>query len=146
VYLPLPRRRWRLRDAQKKLVLIVDDVRDARDLYSAYFASRGFRTITARDGNQALVLARSMRPNVIITDLAMPYMDGMEVIRQLKQNRRTRSIPVIVLTGYPERAVDRGALDAGAVAFLTKPCLPDDLENHVRRVLDSSPPSHCRLR
>jgi two-component system, cell cycle response regulator DivK len=132
----LPLRRRRPRKQNHKLILIADDVRDARDLYAAYFESRGFRAITARDGNEALALAQSLRPHVIVTDLAMPHLDGITVTRRLKKDPHTRSIPIIVLTGYPETAIDGGALEAGAAVFLTKPCLPEDLEVHVRRLLD----------
>jgi two-component system, cell cycle response regulator DivK len=121
--------------SRKNVVLIVDDVQDTREMYAAYFESRSFRPITARDGEQAVAVATSLRPHVIIMDLAMPWLDGIGSIRRLKQNPRTRVIPVILLTGYPDKAVRDGALEAGATVFLTKPCLPEDLEAAVRRLL-----------
>ena len=72
-----------------------------------------------------------MNPDVIVMDLAMPKMDGISATRRLKAHRRTRHIPVILLTGYPYQAIERGALEAGVAVFLTKPCLPEDLERHV---------------
>jgi two-component system, cell cycle response regulator DivK len=135
----LPETSHRSRPPQRSLknvVLIVDDVQDTREMYAAYFESRGFRPITARDGEQAVALATSRRPHAIIMDLAMPWLDGIGAIRRLKQNPRTRVIPIILLTGYPDKAVRDGALEAGATVFLTKPCLPEDLEAAVRGLLD----------
>jgi len=135
---PLPRRRLRQREVRRNLVLIADDAEDTRDLYAEFFGSRGLRAITARDGEEAVTLAISLRPDVIVMDLKMPRLDGVAATRRLKQDPRTRGIPIIVLTGYADKAIDKGALEAGAAGFLTKPCLPDDLEAAVRRVLDGA--------
>ena len=115
--------------------MIVDDSKDARDIYAAYFESRGFGAITARDGEEAIARATSAKPDVIIMDLAMPRMDGVTAIQRLKEERRTRAIPIILLTAYGERAIALGAIEAGAAVFLTKPCPPEDLEEQVRRLL-----------
>jgi CheY-like chemotaxis protein len=90
---------------------------------------------TAPDAETALVLAQTLRPDVIVMDLAMPGLDGITATYRLKRDPRTRRIPVIVLTGYSFRAIERGALEAGADVFLTKPCLPEDLEGQIRRLL-----------
>jgi two-component system cell cycle response regulator DivK len=135
---PFPPRRQPQRGTRTKIVLIADDVQDAREIYAAYFESRGFRTVTARDGESAVALTTSLKPDVVVMDLAMPRLDGIGATQRLKRDQRTRHIPVIVLTGYPDRAIQDGALDAGAAAFLTKPCLPEDLETTVRRVIDRS--------
>jgi len=66
----------------------------------------------------------------------MPKLDGIEATRGLKREPRTRNIPVILLTGYAYKAIEGGALEAGAAGFLTKPCLPEELEAAVRRLLD----------
>ena len=65
----------------------------------------------------------------------MPGLDGIAATRQLKADERTRYTPVIILTGYLLRAIQDGALAGGADAFLTKPCLPEDLEQQVQRLL-----------
>ena len=70
-------------------------------------------------------------------DLTMPRLDGLAAAQELRRLPRTRHIPIILLTGYPATAIDRGALDADVDVFLTKPCLPEDLETHVRRLLES---------
>ena len=120
------------------LVLIVDDSLHTRELYTEYLTFRGLGVITAPDGEAGLALALAMRPDVIIMDLAMPGLNGITVTNRLKQHPRTRRIPVVVLTGYAFRAIQQGALEAGADVFLTKPCLPEDLERSVRELLGRS--------
>ena len=110
-------------------------MQDARDIYAAYLEARGYRTVKARDGEQAVVVATSERPDVIVMDLTMPKLHGIDATRRLKQKPRTRHIPIILLTGYPDRAIREGALESGVALFLTKPCLPEDIEAAVRRLI-----------
>ena len=135
--LPIPRksaeRRPRTRGAG--LVLIVDDSEDTRRIYSEYLNFRGFWTVTAPDGEVSIPMAHNLKPDVIVMDLAMPRLDGVGAIRRLKQSPSTSRIPVILLTGHAMRAIQQGAMEAGAEVFLTKPCLPEDLEDNVRRVI-----------
>ena len=121
------------RDA--RVILVVDDTSDTRDIYSLYLSSKGFKVPTARDGISGLEAASVHQPDVIVMDLSMPGVDGIEATRRLKADPRTAHIPVVLLTAYPLNAVQGGALEAGADDFLTKPCLPDKLERHVRRLL-----------
>jgi len=116
-------------------ILIVDDNSDTRELYAMYFRANGYTVFTAMDGRAGVLGALQHHPDVIIMDLSMPAMDGITATRELRRDARLQNTPVIMLTGYPLGAVRGGALEAGATAFLTKPCLPDDLEQHVRRVL-----------
>jgi two-component system, cell cycle response regulator DivK len=117
------------------LVLIVDDSLHTRDLYSEFLTFRGMGVVSAPDGGSALVMARALRPDVIVMDLAMPGIDGITVTRHLKAHPRTRGIPVVILTGFGYRAIEQGALEVGADLFLTKPCLPEDLEHELRRLI-----------
>jgi len=121
------------------VVLIADDTYDTRELYGMYFANQGFRVLTACDGEAAVHVALGERPDVIVMDLSMPELDGIAAIRRLKEDPRTRRTRVILLTGYPYTAIQRGGLGGGADVFLTKPCLPQDLERHVRHLLDIGP-------
>ena len=132
------------RSSDKPVVLIADDVQDARDIYAAYLEARGFRAATACDGEEAVALTISLRPDVVVMDLAMPRLDGIGATRRLKNDPRTAAIPIALLTGYPERAIHEGALEAGATVFLTKPCLPEDLESAVRRLIPRPEPSTDR--
>jgi CheY-like chemotaxis protein len=122
-------------DVSRPTLLVVDDTLDTRELYALYFRSVGFTVVTAHDGTAGVTLARDARPDIIVMDLTMPGLDGVAATRQLKSDERTRRTPVIILTGYPTRAIQDGALAAGADAFLTKPCLPEELEKHVQRLL-----------
>jgi CheY-like chemotaxis protein len=119
---------------QRPVILVVDDTSDTRDIYSLYLSSRGFKVPTARDGLSGLDAACRLQPDVVVMDLSMPGLDGIEATRRLKADPRTSHIPVLILTAYPLQAAQRGALDA-ADGFLTKPCLPDKLEQHVQRLL-----------
>jgi two-component system cell cycle response regulator DivK len=118
------------------LVLVVDDSAHAREMYSEYLRHRGFSVLMAADGSQAIQVAVTARPDVIVMDLAMPNMSGVTATQWLKRHPRTRNIPVVILTGYPYKAIEEGALEAGAAMLLTKPCLPEDLEGHVRSLLE----------
>src|SRR5215831_13765176 len=117
-------------------ILIVDDFPDAIEMYRMYFDHSGYEVLSAGDGLSAVAMALRSVPDVIVMDLSMPRLDGIEATRELKGQRRTRHIPIILLTGFPERAIREGAIEAGADMFLTKPCLPDDLEGHVRRLME----------
>lgn len=123
-------------------VMIVDDVQDIRELYERFFEFEGARVITAEDGVSALQVVLFHRPDVIILDLAMPRISGLDVIRSLKGDPRTREIPVVVLSGQHD--VRKSALEAGADAYIRKPVLPDQLLDQVKRTLRSPHPSHGR--
>jgi CheY-like chemotaxis protein len=115
----------RRRDAQKALVLVVDDGAEARDLYCAYLEFHGFGAEAAEDGPSGIAMALATAPDAIVLDFSMPKMDGAEVLRRLKNDERTRGIPVVMVTAVPE-LVGRDAR-ASCAAFLEKPCEPDRL-------------------
>ena len=109
-------------------VLLVDDNDDTRELYAEYLDHMGYRVEQASDGSQALDRARRLHlPAVIVLDLEMPQMDGIEVARRLKHDQTTRAIPILVLTGYGLRTIAARAHEAGCSAFILKPCLPNEL-------------------
>jgi CheY-like chemotaxis protein len=114
-------------------VMIVDDVQDIRDLYEQFFELQGARVITAESGVSALQVVLFHRPDVIVLDFAMPLLTGHDVIRSLKGDARTRTIPVVVVSGQHDAR--RAALEAGADAYIQKPVLPDRLLAEVLRVL-----------
>ena len=110
-------------------------------MYALYFRSHGYDVRTAPDGDAGIESAVKTRPDVIVMDLAMPKMSGISAAHQLKNDPRTRGIPIILLTGHGHRAVDEGLFKTGIDVFLTKPCLPEDLEGHVRRLLEERQPT-----
>jgi two-component system cell cycle response regulator DivK len=121
------------------LVLIADDTFDTRELYEVYLTHRGYSVQTVVDGEAAVETAAVAQPDVILMDLSMPRLDGVGATRQLKQDSRTRHIPIIVWTAYPHKTIERDAMAAGADLFVAKPCLPDELENHLRRLMGRAP-------
>jgi two-component system cell cycle response regulator DivK len=122
-------------DHSQPLVLVVDDYQDAREMYAEYLSFSGFRVVEAGNGAEAVEKAFALLPDVILMDLSLPGMDGWTATRQLKSDDRTRHIPVVALTGHALAGASEGARQAGCDAFVTKPCLPDELVLEVRRML-----------
>ena len=116
-------------------VLLVDDYRDARDMYGQYLEYSGYQVSQAANGVEALQRALEDQPAIILMDLSLPIMDGWEATRRLKADHRTAGIPVVALTGHALAGVSERAREAGCDAFVTKPCLPEDLVREINRVL-----------
>ena len=123
------------------LVLVVDDVDHGREIFAEYLEYRGFRVATAADGLEAIEKAFELRPDVILMDLSLPGIDGWEATRRLKGDARTRDILVLALTGHALEGAEQGAKAAGCDAFLTKPCLPEDLCREINRMLGAVSPA-----
>ena len=119
------------------LILVVDDYQDAREMYAEYLQYSGFRVAEAKNGNEAVAQARSLKPDLILMDLSLPGMDGWEATRVLKADEETSHIPIVALTGHALAGASEGARKAGCDSFVTKPCLPDDLVVEVRRMLNA---------
>jgi CheY-like chemotaxis protein len=118
-------------------VLLVEDDPQGRRLYADWLVEAGFRVAEAHNGRQALERAREFAPDVIVTDLHIPGIDGFELARQLRLDLRTRDIPVLAVTGYAAFAADPGrARRAGCDAVLPKPCSAEDLEAAIRTLID----------
>jgi CheY-like chemotaxis protein len=124
-------------NSERPCVLLVDDYPDAREMYSEYLQYSGFDVIEAGNGIEALQQAVEREPDIILMDLSLPVMDGWEATRRLKADERTASIPVVALTGHALAGISEGAKRAGCDAFVTKPCLPEDLVKEIRRILDT---------
>ena len=120
----------------RPLVLIVDGHEDTRELYEFALPALGFEVVAVRDGEDAYRRAWEIHPDVIVTDLAMASYDGWQFLYDLKQNPRTRDIPVVALSGYVQQSVRERAERDGFAAFLPKPCPPDELASGLRQVLD----------
>ena len=116
------------------LVLIVEDFDDAREMYLEYLSFSGLRAAGAPDAIAGLRLAAELQPSIILMDAALPGLSGWDAIVELKANPATQHIPVVMLTGHVLGDARARALAAGAVGFIAKPCLPDEL---VKRVLET---------
>ena len=112
-------------------VLIADDHADTREVYSFCLVAAGWRVLAVENGAEALAAAETFDPDVIVMNLEMPVLDGLEATRRLKEDPRTAPIPIVGCTAFASLH-SRGLEEAGFVHLLAKPCLPDDL----REVLD----------
>jgi two-component system alkaline phosphatase synthesis response regulator PhoP len=119
----------------KTTVLVVDDEEDIRELVALNLGREGFKVIGADSGEQALKQARSGPPDLIVLDLMLPGMDGLEVCRRIKADPKTRQIPVVMLTAKSEEADIVTGLELGADDYITKPFSGRVLVARVRRIL-----------
>jgi DNA-binding response OmpR family regulator len=118
-----------------KTVLVVDDEERLTSLVKTYLEQAGFRAVTARNGREALFLARQEKPDLIVLDVMMPEMDGLEFMRQ---HRKERETPIIMLTARVEDTDKLVGLELGADDYVTKPFSPRELIARVRAVLRRS--------
>ena len=123
-------------------VLLVDSDADTREMYAVALTAAGFVALHARDGADALRCASKSRPDVIVTDVQLPRMDGVTLMSCLQADVRTAGIPVIVVTAIGDVATRVRTASAGAAAFLPKPCPPDVLVAEVSRLIDVAHPSY----
>ena len=119
----------------KKKILVVDDHEDNDELLRARLEARGYEVFGANDGFEALECAERIVPDLILLDVMMPKMDGMEVVRRLKANKNLPFIPVIMQTALDSTENKVEGLDAGADDYITKPINFAELEAHVKAML-----------
>ncbi len=117
------------------VVLIVDDYPDTCDMYAAYLDLAGFRSLKANDGYEALRVAAEYLPDLILMDLGLPGIDGYEVTKRLKNNLRTRDIPIVALTAHATPQQFDELVASGFDDLILKPCLPDALAEEVDRFI-----------
>jgi DNA-binding response OmpR family regulator len=124
---------------QKKKILIVDDERDIVKVLVIRLQSSGYEVIAAFDGAQGVFMAHKEKPDLIILDIRMPAGDGFSVAERLKRSSHTWTIPIIFLTGSPEREAEGRAMELGARFFIKKPYDPEELLDAVKRALQEEP-------
>lgn len=120
-----------------QLIQIADDEVFMRRLLEATLKKGGYQVVQTASGAEALEVAASRKPDLIIMDVMMPGLDGVAALRRLKGDEGTRPIPVIVLSSKGHSLTRVEAEKAGAALFLTKPFSPTDLLNEVKRILSS---------
>src|SRR3954470_15731029 len=116
-------------------LLIVEDDRATREFYSEALAAAGFRIEQAHNGFQALEKAIEILPDLILTDIAVPGLDGIELCRRLRADGRTSGIPLLAITGHGDRRYPDRARLAGADGVLSKPCTAESLLQETRNLL-----------
>lgn len=118
-----------------KTILVVDDAKNLRTMVQAYLTQEGFRVVTATNGQEALYVARAEKPNLIVLDLMMPEMGGIEFLNTYRKEAAT---PIIILTGKVEEQDRVIGLELGADDYVTKPFSLRELTARVRAVLRRS--------
>lgn len=113
-------------------VLIVDDTNTLRSLVQIYLIAHGWEFVEAQNGAEGLEKARALRPDVIVSDVKMPVMDGFELCAAIRSDPELFEIPIVLLTMLGDEASRQRGRLVGATAFLTKPISPDTLRETVR--------------
>lgn len=121
---------------QDPLVLVADDDRDILSLVAFRLERSGYRVVQATDGQEALDLAREHAPDLAVLDLMMPRLTGLEVTRALRDDERTREVPVILLTARVQESDVQAGFAAGATAYVKKPFSPQELRDRVDALLE----------
>jgi DNA-binding response OmpR family regulator len=117
------------------LVLIAEDERDIREFLVVALRVSGFNVIEARNGEEAVALCNSHKPDLVLLDVRMPKVTGFEACEILKSNSDTKDIPIVFLSAYANKDEIKQGLTLGADEYLTKPIAPDVLTERVSDIL-----------
>lgn len=121
---------------KQKTILVVEDEENIRKIITLYLENWGFDCIAAENGENAIKTARNKNPDLIISDITIPGIDGLNLCRILKKDPRTKSIPIILLTGSGKPSdVDQGFL-SGTDAYILKPVNWDQLRSKISSLLN----------
>lgn len=121
---------------QKESVLIVEDDADMMEYISETLQNNGYEVLLAKDGQEGFQLATKLVPNLVLSDLMMPVMDGLELTVKIKEDERTSHIPIILLTAKNELQSKLEGLKTGADDYLTKPFSSDELLIRIKNLID----------
>ncbi|OGP87912.1 MAG: hypothetical protein A2156_04260 [Deltaproteobacteria bacterium RBG_16_48_10] len=124
---------------EKKKILIVDDERDIVKALMIRLQVAGYDVVPAFDGAQGVFMAHKEKPDLIILDVRMPAGDGFSVAQKLKHSIQTSTIPVIFLTGSPEKNAEERAMATGARFYIKKPYDSEELLDAIKRALEKGP-------
>lgn len=122
-----------MRPVARPRVLLVEDDIDTRHMYARWLGCEGFDVSEAADGAEGVRCAQAVQPDVVLMDVAMPRMDGLEATRRLKRDPSTANVPVVILSALTTPKDRQRAFDAGANDFLGKPCDPDVVAQRLRQ-------------
>ncbi|WP_119460472.1 phosphate regulon transcriptional regulator PhoB [Rhodospirillaceae bacterium SYSU D60014] len=123
------------------LILIVEDETALVTLLRYNLEKEGFRIAEARDGEEALLVAREQKPDLVLLDWMLPLLSGIEVCRQMRRMPETKGVPIIMLTARGEEGDKLRGLDSGADDYITKPFSPSELIARIRAVLRRARPA-----
>jgi DNA-binding response OmpR family regulator len=122
-------------EREQPVVLAADDDEDILALVTFRLERSGYTVLQARDGAEALELARGEKPDLAVLDVMMPKMDGFELTRRLRAEEATSKMPIILLTARAQDADVQEGFDAGADDYLRKPFSPQELRSRVQAIL-----------
>ena len=126
--------------ARGKRILIVEDDRLSMTLLSDFLNAHGYRVLKTSEGFEAINLARDEQPDLILMDIRLPNISGFDVTRLLKQDNRTKAIPIIAVTAFATPGDETTALESGCAAYITKPVKVDELLRTIRSFLSACLP------
>jgi two-component system response regulator VicR len=118
-------------------ILSVEDDVDLQQVIAFVLKKKGWDAVFAYDGKDGLEKAAGLKPDLILLDMMLPRLNGLEVIKALKENEQTRAIPVVVMTAYPSDShfLESAVVAMGAVEYLAKPVHIDELVKTIERLL-----------
>ncbi|NEP45237.1 MAG: response regulator, partial [Okeania sp. SIO2H7] len=117
------------------LILLVEDDAENRTMLSSYLSAKGYHLAFAQNGQEALEFFQRLRPSIILMDIQMPVMDGLEATQQIRQSLGVTDVPIIALTALAMKGDQKRCLDAGANEYLSKPVKLKHLETLLQRYL-----------
>jgi len=114
-------------------VLIAEDSRDTRQMLKRALELKGYRVLEARNGLEAVDIARSLRPNLLIVDLNMPELDGLETIKSVRKlNSLADPVPIVAITAFDVYGMEQAAIEAGCNEYMSKPFDLDELDKKLK--------------
>lgn len=122
--------------SKQQMILVVDDDKVLLKSLCDYLSFKGYKVKGVEDGEDVLYLCKHLLPNLIISDIRMPRLDGISLLQGLKNNEPTKEIPVIFISAYADDEMKNKAKDLGARFFLAKPFPLDALDKFIDKVLD----------
>jgi CheY-like chemotaxis protein len=129
----------------KFLILVVDDSADNLAVISLSLQQQGYRVVTAGNGEDAVIVATQMLPNLILMDINLPALDGLGATRRIRENEALRDVPVVAITAFGTEGFQRAAYDAGVDGYLTKPLDFDRMNQLIARLLSPSGSGNLNL-
>ena len=126
------------REGAVSKVLVIDDDERICQTIEKYLEMKGYKTCSAYDGRDGLKQVKRMKPDLVLLDVIMPEMNGLEVLRHLKESPKTSEIPVVMLTGRSDEECMSEALYGYAVEYIVKPVSMETLESKIARIISFS--------
>jgi CheY-like chemotaxis protein len=122
---------------KKPLILLADDEDDIKVVVRMFLEANGYEVLTAYDGLDAVEKIKESKPDLVLMDIMMPVLDGIEVTRQVKSQKETKHIPIVMLTAAAQSGLVERAIQAGAADYIAKPFEPERVQEVIEKLLPS---------